>query len=448
MKPIQPALPIITLVLCGGSAFARGDEHPVRRGVVGIAVRQPASGGGAEVMRLDIGSPAYQADLRAGDLITHSNGRSVDSSRRLAEALDQARADSQWRLRVSRAGRSHTITLVAQPAPQEPSTAEVHTDYTWLRTADGIHLRQLLTRPAGSGTRWPMVLILPGLGGIACDDPSFPMYRQVAHAFARHGFAVVRWDQRGSGDSYGAPYADVDFERETQDAGEILKSLLTRPDVDRSRIYAFGYSMGGVVGPNLIARQDGLAALVTWGTLSRPVVEYMINMAREQGPLAGLGAPEINRQVRLTIRFYERLLAGGEPHRLVQEYPQLREFAPDGTHVQGKTAQFWRQLDSTRYDQIYGSSRVPTLALYAEHDFIATLLDQTNIVDLARASGRADVHSSVIPGLDHYMNRVTSRSESFEKVKTRQYEFNPLGVDAAVQWIEKLEEFRRQPQQP
>lgn len=423
------------------------DDPPARRGLIGITVKQPASSEtpGVEVVGLDIGSPAYNSELRPGDLITQLNGKPLSSVGQFLRELHRPRAGTRWALSVQRAGQPIELTLTAAAEPFEQAGPGVDVEYKWFPSFDGTMLRGVITRPSGSTPPRPAIVVLPGLSGLACDDPAVRQHKALAHAFARAGFAVIRWDQRGAGDSYGTDYSAVDLETEIQDAAAILRAALEMPTIDRRRVYLLGYDMGGVVGANVVAQQHGAAGLITWGTLSRPLVEYLIDVARTQGALAGMSAPDINRQVKLTIRFYERLLSGNQPLEIIRELPDLQYFAGPGGHVQGKIARFWRQLDDTNYGRLYGLGKVPVLALFGQFDFVATPLDQQNIVALAEAGGRSDVRAQTIEGLDHYMNTVESRKESFRKISTREYTFSRGAVEAALAWIENLEASRFSP---
>ncbi len=435
-----------TALVCGFTAASPllADDPPARRGLIGIAVKRPASSEtlGVEVAGLDIGSPAYNSDLRPGDLITQLNGKPLAGVEQFLGELHRPRAGTRWVLGVQRGDQPLELTLTAAAEPLEQPGPNADVEYTWLPSFDGTMLRAVITAPKGATPPWPAIVILPGLGGLACDDPEVQQYKAVAHAFPRERFGVIRWDQRGSGDSYGTDYPAVDLETEIRDAAAVLRAVLEMPIIDRRRVYLLGFDMGGVVGAHVVARQNGAAGLITWGTFSRPLVEYLIDMARTQGGLAGMSAPEINRQVRLTIRFYERLLSGNQPLEIIRELPELQHFAGPGGSVQGKIASFWRQLDATNHGRLYGNGKVPVLALLGQFDFVATALDQRNIVALAKAGGRNDVRARTVDGLDHYMNAVESRDESFRKISTREYSFGRGAVEAALEWIEILEASR------
>ena len=242
---------------------------------------------------------------------------------------------------------------------------------------------------------------------------------------------------------YGEPYRDVDFDTEVKDATAVFRQIMKLPQIDRNRIYGFGFSMGGVVAPYVADKQDGMAGLIVWGTISRPLVEYMIDAVRAQGMAAGISPADATRQVRLTIRFFEFMLSGLSPTEIVEKYPSLRAFVAGGKYVQGKTAEYWRQMDSTLYWKHFGQGTVPTLVLFGQHDMIASPRDTDQIITLAQAGGRQDVHAVMVPGTDHYMNTVKGAKESLEKIKRREYTFKEAVVDdAVIKWINKLEAWR------
>lgn len=433
---------VLVVVLLTTSAVHA--QKPVRRGALGIVVKSPADTNiqAAEVALIEIGSSAYQSDLRAGDMIVEWDNRPVRNPGDFVDNIDRVRGGQAHHLRIIRDGQRMALSLNIVETPREQDTDQVAVTYSWFKAGDGTPLRGVLTAPRPAKGRLPLVVMLLDSGGTPCDDPDTKKYVGAARALAREGFAVLRWDYRGSGDSYGTAYSEVGFDQEVQDGTAMVRQAMQLPIVDPTRVYVLGWGTGGVIAAHVVTRVDGIAGLIVWGTVSRPLVECLLESARTQGTLAGLGAPEINRQVRLTIRFYERMLAGEDPLQIVSQYPQLKQFVGSYGHVLGKTAAYWRDFDSTLYWKLYGQSNVPTLALHAQDDFIASETDSTNIVALAVAAGRGDVHAVSVPGTDHDMNTTTSKADSFARLRERRYEFDAVGVEALTKWISKLESWR------
>jgi hypothetical protein len=87
----------------------------------------------------------------------------------------------------------------------------------------------------------------------------------------RHGYGVLLFDRRGSGESEGDPHGfGWEGEKDIKAAIEFLKR---RPDVDPARIGGIGLSVGGELMLHAAAETDDLAAVVSEGAGSRSVGE-------------------------------------------------------------------------------------------------------------------------------------------------------------------------------
>jgi len=97
------------------------------------------------------------------------------------------------------------------------------------------------------------IVLLHGYGGN--QDEMLP----VADDLHEAGFGVFTFDQRGSGSSTG----EVTFgAREQDDLVSVVDYLVSRPDVDRDRLGALGFSMGGATTLLTAAREPRLKAVV------------------------------------------------------------------------------------------------------------------------------------------------------------------------------------------
>jgi fermentation-respiration switch protein FrsA (DUF1100 family) len=107
-----------------------------------------------------------------------------------------------------------------------------------LRMDDGVDLAATLyepsapTPPAG----YPAIVLFHGLGGKRQDLAA------VAQRFDG-SFAVLAFDARGHGQSGGL--VSIDGPREVADAREVFDQLASRPEIDKTRIGAWGLSLGG-----------------------------------------------------------------------------------------------------------------------------------------------------------------------------------------------------------
>ena len=108
---IDQALPVLERL--------RGNQGAASSGFLGVTTADPDDGSrGATVVRVTDGSPAAVAGLRAGDLVTHVDGKAVDGAAALASAVRSHEPGTVVELRVIRDGDQRTVkvTLATLPA--------------------------------------------------------------------------------------------------------------------------------------------------------------------------------------------------------------------------------------------------------------------------------------------------------------------------------------------
>jgi predicted acyl esterase len=116
--------------------------------------------------------------------------------------------------------------------------ASATTQELTLRMSDGVDLAATLYEPstAPPPAGYPAIVLFHALGGKRQD------LDEVARRFVGP-FAVLTFDQRGHGQSGGL--VSIDGPREIADAREVFNRLAARPEIDKTKIGAWGISLGG-----------------------------------------------------------------------------------------------------------------------------------------------------------------------------------------------------------
>lgn len=103
-----------------------------------------------------------------------------------------------------------------------------------------ISISGILLKPSGRGP-FPIVLILPGTGGILTPY----CHGLMADQFARWGYASLVVASTTAHDDTGQRLYDFSFTDQANHARGAVEALATFTDIDRNRIAVWGFSRGG-----------------------------------------------------------------------------------------------------------------------------------------------------------------------------------------------------------
>jgi len=134
------------------------------------------------------------------------------------------------------------------------------------------------TRPAKVSGNTPAVLMLHGFTGDRNEGPVFQpdfsftdtMYSRTAQVLAENGFASLRIDFRGSGQSIEEiGFAQTTFSGQVSDASAAIEWLGDQKKI--GQIGVLGLSQGGLVGAITADNHKEVASLVLWSPVANPV---------------------------------------------------------------------------------------------------------------------------------------------------------------------------------
>ena len=159
--------------------------------------------------------------------------------------------------------------------------------------ANGFSLAATISRPvtepqpapaAGrkpAPARLPAVVLVSGSAPTDRDEfvAGIPIFAQLANAFADAGYLVVRYDERGAGQS-GGRQESATIDEFAIDARAVVATLLKRRDVDPKKITLIGYGEGGWISMLVAAREQKVAAVGLIATPSTPGTELVLEQQR------------------------------------------------------------------------------------------------------------------------------------------------------------------------
>ena len=170
--------------------------------------------------------------------------------------------------------------------------------------SNGFSLAGTLSKPAsspGPRFRFPAIVLVSGVGTTDRDEmvAGVPIFGQLASAVADAGFIVVRYDNRGIGQSGGrmeaatlADYAD--------DVTAAVKYLRHRKDVDPRRVVVLGHGGGGAIALRAAARDGDIAGLVLVAAPGGTGAAFTLEQQRHA--LSLLDIPDAEKQARIALQ--------------------------------------------------------------------------------------------------------------------------------------------------
>jgi hypothetical protein len=144
-------------------------------------------------------------------------------------------------------------------------------------SSNGQPLIGTLELPAGDPA--PVVLLLHGFTG-SRDELPIPntkdgVFSRTARFLAENGFASLRIDFRGSGESTAnMTYEKTTFDGQVADAMAAIDYLKASPRVKNDDVYVIGWSQGGLVASGVGGRGGKVDAIALWQAVGDPKKAY------------------------------------------------------------------------------------------------------------------------------------------------------------------------------
>jgi dipeptidyl aminopeptidase/acylaminoacyl peptidase len=278
-----------------------------------------------------------------------------------------------------------------------------------------------MTIPNGKGP-FPAVVLVHGSGPNDMDETLWEtkVFRDLAWGLSSDGVAVLRYDKRPKArpDLFDSSIPFTVMDEVIDDALAGLELLTQTKEVDPSRIFVLGHSLGGMMAPRIASLDDRVAGIVL--------------MAGDAGKLEDAFLEQIEYLVNIDGVIDENeasLLA--EARETVTKIKELD--IGDGEMILGAGRAYWEDLAS--YDQmdVASSLKVPILILQGERDYQVTMED----FDLWKKalSGRTAKFYSY-PTLNHMM--IEGESPSTPQEYTLPGHLAQDVVDDIVDWIGSL----------
>lgn len=244
---------------------------------------------------------------------------------------------------------------------QKPSYAEPSTFSEEEVTvgAEGFPLPGTLSLPT-SETRHPAVVLLHGSGPNDRDETIGPnrIFKDIAWGLASNGIAVLRYEKRTKALPAKFDVASATLEDEViDDAVAAVTFLRGRSEVDSSRIFVLGHSLGGLAAPYVGKRDPRLAGTIVIAGPGQPMLDVLAYQIEHLSRLNGSWNDASKAEVERITQIAKRGRGGDD--------------VSDET-IMGMPANYWLDVDMRDAPAVASDTELPVLVIQGGRDYQVT----------------------------------------------------------------------------
>lgn len=360
-----------------------------------------------------------KAGILAGDVIVSINDRPA-KAQGLGEWVRGLPTGKDVTFNVIRDGKAMKLTTPLQERPRDPGNENYTVSYKWI-TSHGARMRTIITTPKKPG-KYPALMFIQGFSPVSYDFTLATSTGDVTtidgpilFEMANSGYVTMRVEKPGVGDSEGGPFATMDYNTEIDIYRQAIKQLLESPSADTGNLFIFGHSMGGSFGP-MVACEFPVKGIAVYGTAGRTWFEYLMDTIRYQGLVGGQSFEAADDDARQGAQIMAlAMIEKKSPAEIKTLHPELAtvvdSYFPSGL-FNGKTLDFWRQLNDTNFAKYWAKCNAHVLAVRGESDFVTYDADHKLIADIINRANPGRGKFMLLPKSDHLFHNYATEQES------------------------------------
>ncbi|HEX8350439.1 MAG TPA: alpha/beta fold hydrolase [Hymenobacter sp.] len=390
-------------------------------------------------------------DVRADSVVLTSNQIKASFAGRLTG--DGQQIDGRWQQNGAKLPlvlqRASSSTITGPKRPQEPAPPYPYREEQ-VRFASkdaGVQLAGTLTMPAGAGP-FPAVILLSGSGAQDRDESVFGHhpFRVIADYLSRRGIAVLRFDDRGIGQSGGnaATVTAADYAKDAQGALAFLRS---RPNLNPKQLGLMGHSEGGTAAITAASQPQGPAFLVLLATPGVPGIDVLARQAMDlarlktQDPKVLASTEQRQRNMLMIVQqTQDNAKAQAQIIKVltppVALPPDMAEQIRKAAQAQAvmATSPAFRHILADNPQKTLPAVKCPVLALNGSKDLqVSSSVNLPAIERTLKGAGNRDVTTQELAGLNHlFQTASTGAATEYSQIEET---FSPTALQSIGDWL-------------
>ncbi|WP_396178706.1 alpha/beta hydrolase family protein [Flavobacterium sp.] len=348
-----------------------------------------------------------------------------------------------------------TKGVVEIKRPQEPVQPYPYysENVQFMNSKENISFGGTLSLPKKEG-KFPAVILISGSGQQNRDSEilGHKPFLIISDYLTRNGIAVLRYDDRGVGESNGNPMLATSADFAT-DAKAAIEYLRTRKEIDAKKIGVIGHSEGGMIAPMLAATDKNIAFLVLLAGTGVTGDVLLIDQNNEVGKQAGMSEEELNASKITNQTIYNILKEDVDLSVIKTKLTAYFQSNVDKIPASERPTQ--QEIDKTLKQEVDGivtpwlryfisynpkenlkKVKCPVLVLNGEKDIQVTAdLNTKGITEALKEGGNKKVTLQIFPGLNHlFQHCTTCKAEEYSLIDET---FSTEVLKTMSDWIQK-----------
>lgn len=334
-----------------------------------------------------------------------------------------------------------TIQKQVYARPQEPQkpypyyTEEVKFE----NKTDNVVLAGTLSLPKKEGN-FPAVILITGSGRQNRDEEllGHKPFLVLADYLTKKGIAVLRFDDRGAGESTGdfSKASTIDFSKDVQAGVDYLK---TRKEIDKKKIGLIGHSEGGLIAPIIAGNSkdiDFIVLLAGPGLRGDALLLLQTELIERQ---SGVSSEEIKKRQEILKGAYDLVLASSaNDENFKNSVSTYFNSKFDENQAKAATNQitsnWWYTFIKMDPAVALAKVKCPVLALNGSKDLQVPA--EVNLQVIEKTLGKAGnkkVTAKILPNLNHLFQECkTGSPDEYEKIEQT---FSPIALEEISNWV-------------
>jgi hypothetical protein len=314
-------------------------------------------------------------------------------------------------------------------APKTNTTAYQKPDYAdstlykerEINVISGTHkLVGILTTPK-TGSNFPVVILVHGSGPADMDETVgvIKPFKDLSAGLAAKGIATIRYVKRTM--LYPAEFRGVFTVKEevVDDALAAVALAKTFPEINKSQLYIFGHSLGGMLAPKMASLSPDLKGVILAAAPARKLTDIIIEQNKYYFAKSGDTSAAGNKQFTEVIKEIDQT-----------RISKLDNMKADSLLI-GVPASYW--VDLNQYDQVNTAKKLKNRMLFIQGGFDSQVSVQDLDLWKSALAKNAAASFKLYPELNHLLTPQT------EKGTLAQYQIpgnvSKTLIDDVATWI-------------